>query len=170
MRNVPLVRIGNISALRDERVETKPDVFSDVYLMESRSVGGLSGAPVFIDILRARLTGKEITRSGVLLTVPFRFRLIGAISGHFKGTDDEFLSSGIPKNELEKLNTGIAYVTPAEKVFEGLQQFKAEEEEESKHLRHAGPLSIKVGDLSPKTNVSSYVVTTDSSEINREKN
>jgi hypothetical protein len=27
MRSVPLVRIGNISALRDERAETKPDVF-----------------------------------------------------------------------------------------------------------------------------------------------
>jgi len=170
MRNVPLVRIGNIAALRDEKVETKEDVFSDVYLMESRSLGGLSGAPVFIDIVRARLTGREITNLGNLSMGPFRFRLVGAISGHFKGTDDEFLSSGIPRNELEKLNMGIAYVTPADKVFEGLQQFKAEELEESKHLREAVPLTLKVNDLSPQTNVSSHVVTFDSSENNSEPN
>jgi hypothetical protein len=169
MRNVPVVRVGNIAALRDERVETTEDVFSDVYLMESRSVGGLSGAPVFIDIVRARLTGKEISRLGNPTMGPFRFRLIGAISGHFKGTDDELASTGLQPKELDKLNMGIAYMTPAEKVLDGLRLFKAEEEEESRHLRDGTPLSIKVGDSSPRTNVSSQVVSVELSDIGREK-
>lgn len=161
-RNIPLVRIGNIAALRDERVETKQDLFSDVYLMEARSVGGLSGAPVFIDIVRARLTGREIARSGTVFVGPFRFRLVGLISGHFTGVDDEFASTelaskGIPKKELEKLNMGIAYVTPADKLFDGLQQFKEEEEKESRHYRETP--SIAVGDTSPRTNVSSHLAT-----------
>jgi hypothetical protein len=113
-------------------------VLSEVYLIESRSIGGLSGAPVFIDILRARLTGREIATSGTLFVGLFRFRLVGLTSGHFTGMDDELvsielLSTGIPPKELEKLNMGIAYVTPADKLFEGLQQFKRDEEEESKH-------------------------------------
>jgi hypothetical protein len=163
-RNIPVVRIGNIAAQRDERVETTQNVLSDVYLMESRSVGGLSGAPVFIDILRARLTGKDIATSGTLFVGPFRFRLIGLISGHFTGVDDELvstelLSTGIPPKELEKLNMGIAYVTPADKLFEGLQQFKRDEEEESKPYRETRPLSIEVGDTTPRTNVSSQLAT-----------
>jgi len=163
-RNVPLVRIGNIAALRGERVETTEGVFSDVYLMESRSVGGLSGAPVFIDILRARLTGKEIA-GGAVFVGPFRFRLIGAISGHFTGADDELLSNGIPRSELAKLNMGIVYVTPADKVLSGLQQFKDEEEAESQHLREGAPQSVEVGYPGPNTNVSSRVLTTDSLDI-----
>jgi hypothetical protein len=161
-RNIPLVRIGNIAALRDERVETKQDLFSDVYLMEARSVGGLSGAPVFIDIVRARLTGREIAKSGTVFVGPFRFRLIGLISGHFTGVDDELMSTelvntGIPLKELEKLNMGIAYVTPADKIIEGLQQFKGAEEEESRH--HREPLSIAVGDTSPRATVASQLAT-----------
>jgi hypothetical protein len=163
-RNIPVVRIGNIAAQRDQRVETTQNVLSDVYLMESRSIGGLSGAPVFIDILGARLTGREIATSGTLFVGLFRFRLVGLTSGHFTGMDDELvsielLSTGIRPKELEKLNMGIAYVTPADKLFEGLQQFKRDEEEESKHYGETRPLAIEVGDTTPRTNVSSQLAT-----------
>jgi hypothetical protein len=46
-RNVPIVRIGNISAMREEPVFTRYAGYIDAYLIEARSIGGLSGSPVF---------------------------------------------------------------------------------------------------------------------------
>jgi hypothetical protein len=152
-RNVPIVRIGNVAALRGEKVETKRGTLSDLYLMEARSLGGLSGSPVYMDVLHS-ITGKE----GVTLLYPVkgtRFRLFGLISGHYTGIDDERQTSGISENDLAKLNMGIADVTPADKLLEGLHQFKVEEEEESKQYRERGPLSVEVGDTTPQTNVTS---------------
>ena len=44
-----------------------------MYLIEARSLGGTSGSPVFIDIIRARLTGKEIGGVTGGIIGPFRF-------------------------------------------------------------------------------------------------
>ena len=52
---------------------------------------------------------------------------------------------------------GIAYMTPADRLFEGLRQFKGDEEEESRHHREHG--SIAVGDANPRANVASQLVT-----------
>jgi hypothetical protein len=52
-RNIPLVRIGNVAALRGESVLSRDGRPMDLYLVESHSIGGLSGAPVFIDIITA---------------------------------------------------------------------------------------------------------------------
>lgn len=167
-RNAPVVRVGNIAALRDEKVETKRSTLSDLYLMEARSLGGLSGSPVYLDVLRA-ITGRE----GVTLINPVRgprFRLFGLISGHYTGVDDERRSTEISANELAKLNMGIADVTPADKLFEGLHQFRAEELEESRQYRETDPLSIEVGDTTPRTNVSSDLATFQSSDLGRKRN
>jgi hypothetical protein len=60
MQNEPVVRFGNISAMPREPVSTKYDgidVELEAYLIESRSVGGLSGSPVFVDPGLFRLEG-----------------------------------------------------------------------------------------------------------------
>lgn len=49
-RNIPIVRIGNVAALLEEPVLNRNGVPMDLYLMESRSIGGLSGSPVFVDL------------------------------------------------------------------------------------------------------------------------
>jgi hypothetical protein len=47
-RNIPIVRMGNISAKPTEPVQTEWNNNEiDAYLIESRSLGGLSGSPVF---------------------------------------------------------------------------------------------------------------------------
>jgi hypothetical protein len=55
-RNIPIVRIGNIAALRGEPVVNSYGKPMDSYLVESRSIGGLIGSPVFIDVLLAKQT------------------------------------------------------------------------------------------------------------------
>jgi hypothetical protein len=46
-RNMPIVRHGNIAMLPDQKIQTDMG-FADVYLIEARSIGGLSGSPVFV--------------------------------------------------------------------------------------------------------------------------
>lgn len=169
-RNIPVVRIGNIAALRDEKVETKRGTFADVYLMEARSLGGMSGSPVFIDIVRARLTGKEIGRITGGIMGPFRFRLLGLISAHYTGADDELATREIAQQELKKLNMGVVDVVPADKILTGLEPFRQAEEDESREYRGGG-VFIQVGDTSPSTNVTSHLAssTLEISDTGRKK-
>src|SRR4029077_15217810 len=53
-KNIPIVRIGNVAALREEPVLNPDGRPADLYLAESRSIGGLSGSPVFMDVLTAK--------------------------------------------------------------------------------------------------------------------
>jgi hypothetical protein len=46
-RNIPIIRIGNIAALPEEPVQTHYCGPTDAYLVEVRSIAGLSGSPVF---------------------------------------------------------------------------------------------------------------------------
>jgi hypothetical protein len=45
-RIMPIVRYGNIAMLPTEQIQTELG-FADVYLVEARSAGGISGSPVF---------------------------------------------------------------------------------------------------------------------------
>ncbi len=46
---IPVVRVGNIAAMPEERVPTKFGMV-EAYLIEARSTGGLSGSPVFVSL------------------------------------------------------------------------------------------------------------------------
>lgn len=46
-RNIPILRHGNISMLPAQQLQTELG-FGDVYLIEARSIGGMSGSPVFV--------------------------------------------------------------------------------------------------------------------------
>jgi hypothetical protein len=47
-RNIPIVRMGNIAMMLEEKVQTDHFGEIDAYLVEARSIGGLSGSPVFV--------------------------------------------------------------------------------------------------------------------------
>ena len=108
-RNVPIVRIGNLACTTVEEIRTKAFGTTKGYLIECRSIGGLSGSPVFLH-QGGKFIGNSITTGGHPL-------LIGLIHGHFDdelGADvaDDAVSDG------KKVNTGIAVVTPISKVHE----------------------------------------------------
>ena len=48
-KNIPIVRHGTIAAMPEEKIETAYG-YHDAYLVELRSLGGLSGSPVFVQI------------------------------------------------------------------------------------------------------------------------
>jgi hypothetical protein len=151
IRNLPIVRFGNISCLRGEKVSTEFGM-TDAYLVEARSIGGLSGSPVFINLIssqRELKVGKNDAFYGRfhLEQSPSSFRLLGLMHGHFKAPDMEPKAARTLR-EWEKINMGIAIVIPAEKILEAIQEnYMAEEQEEiaeyeRKKRSYAAPDSV----------------------------
>jgi hypothetical protein len=100
-RHTPLVRIGSLAARPKDRVKTSLGD-AEAYLIEARSVGGLSGSPVFL---------REETFNGFQ-----RHSLLGLIQGHYDWKDE------VAENEWQPIHTGIAVVTPSTKILETLQR------------------------------------------------
>ncbi len=119
-KNIPIVRVGNIAAMPDEPVSTEFGLMQ-AYLIEARSIGGISGSPVFINI-----GGGGPTR-GIFVSTLAKFQLLGLVHGHFDM--DNLEQDLIAEDGLKKIgiNTGIAVVVPADKIFEAINQFSAEE-------------------------------------------
>lgn len=153
-RNIPIVRIGNVSALRNEPVTNRDGVPMDLYLVESRSIGGLSGSPVFIDIMTAKRTLPPTwgqMAAAYQPKSPSRFKLFGVIHGHF-GNDVEPDATADDGKERLNVNMGIAMVIPAEKLTEVIDQFTKEEEFEIADKRHAKSLLVGQDNMGTTTN------------------
>jgi hypothetical protein len=115
--NIPILRVGNIAAMPSEKINTKLGPMEG-YLIECRSIGGLSGSPVFVNLGLVR-HGKFSSTGNPI------FYLLGLIHGHFDMNEaaidvdeinpvaDDGLS---PKN----INMGIAIVVPVSKILETL--------------------------------------------------
>ena len=91
----------------------------DAYLVELRSLGGLSGSPVFIypSGVRRSDTGASLLISGK----PMIF-LLGVLYGHWSLSNaiQDVVTEDYPDNERDKINTGIGIVTPATTILETL--------------------------------------------------
>lgn len=129
-KNIPIVRVGNIAAMPEEPVEVRNFGLMDAYLIEARSLGGISGSPVFVHIPAARAKSL-IEQSGAKLasdtTVYF---LLGLMHGHW---DEMCLDEDSPTEDAGKINSvnlGIAIVVPATKILEVIEQPMIRKDEE----------------------------------------
>jgi hypothetical protein len=77
----------------------------EIYLIESRSIGGLSGSPVFV------LKEFEIGR--------WRVRLVRLIHGHWDAPAETIVDA---TTKARDVNVGIAMVAPAKKILETINQ------------------------------------------------
>jgi hypothetical protein len=109
----PIVRTGVIAMMPSGRVD-HPDFGSmEAYLTESRSLGGLSGSPVFVrDTVNMQVQNAQ--GEPRWFSASSGFHLLGLLSGHW---DAKALEGG-------SLNMGISLVVPAPKILEAL--FSAE--------------------------------------------
>jgi hypothetical protein len=114
---MPIVRVGNIAALPDDPVQLATGL-DTVGLLEVRSIGGLSGSPVFLHLPFHRdvpdghiLIGKGDVTAGS----GGESRLLGVMHGFYPvgRNDPEKVSGG-----REDLNTGIAVVTFVDRVMD----------------------------------------------------
>ena len=145
-RNIPIVRTAHVAALPDEPVRNgKGNSMKGVFLVECRSIGGLSGSPVFYDIYAAK--EKHLGESRFVRT-PIKWRLMGVMHGHFNAPDvmpDAVASEAERKKIL--INMGIAIVVPAEKISEVLATFMDEEKRELEEFRKTRMATIQPDSL-----------------------
>jgi hypothetical protein len=116
---VPIVRHGNIAMLPEEKIQTELG-FADVYLIEARSIGGLSGSPVFARppvLLSAELRDGDSVEP-VVATGGVRF--LGVAHGHWDIREADMNNPHYTQTSLHGVNMGIAIVTPAYKLLETL--------------------------------------------------
>jgi len=145
-RNIPIIRTGTIAAMPEEPVNI---VASDggernikAYLVETHSLGGLSGSPVFANPMTIHGRGE-----GNLPGLQANHIWIGVISAHW-----DFDLDG---TQQEKINSGIAIVSPKESVAEVLQHprlIEMREKEMKRHAKRIAPTMDDVGEsLTQKT-------------------
>ncbi len=119
-KNIPIIRTGNIAAMPEEPVNTKVGKI-DAYLIEARSIGGLSGSPVFVYLPEMR--GRQ------LMSNP-RFFLLGVMQGHFNSERPKADYASDDALTEETINMGIGIVVPIEKVIEVMNQPKITKSEQ----------------------------------------
>jgi hypothetical protein len=125
-RNVPITRIGNIAMLNEEPVKTKYCGYVDAYLIEARSIGGLSGSPTFVHLPAIRtIDGKAGLHQEKRI---FQLYLLGLMHGHF---DIEDLNLDVvidhEDDSTSGIHAGIGVVIPVEKIIETVMQSELSE-------------------------------------------
>lgn len=114
-RNYPISRFGRVAMIPAERVpwreRNKPVEFLDLYLMESQSYGGNSGAPVFYYLGADRVPGS-------IIVGPPELKLAGIIKGSFnEGAPDESAQQNAVIS-VPLQNIGISAVIPSNLLHE----------------------------------------------------
>jgi hypothetical protein len=114
-RNIPIVRTGVIAAMpsQDEPFTRKGKQYH-AYLAEMRSIGGLSGSPVFVYIDKTRLAKAKFPEGPDVVIL-----CLGLIRGHWDLERDLSSDISMPAaddvrlglSKGENLNTGIAVVS-----------------------------------------------------------
>jgi hypothetical protein len=129
-KNTPILRMGNLAMFPNEPISVDylsrwttrmaPAELMEAYLVEARSIGGISGSPVFV---KETLAIKARDRDGVLTQFQgaSRFHLLGLMHGHWDVKESEINSPQIIPT-ARGVNFGIAVVVPANKILETINQ------------------------------------------------
>lgn len=121
-QNVPILRQGNLAMLPAQQIQTELG-YADMYLIEARSLGGISGSPVFVRPtiefkVPERRTGKAFDVFGAGLGII----LLGLMHGHWDVKESEMNQARFVHDRQRGVNMGIAMVVPAIKILETINQ------------------------------------------------
>jgi hypothetical protein len=118
VQNAPLVRCGNIARMVEEPLYT-PDGYMYAYLVEAKSIGGLSGSPVFAHMPAIRVQTFDDTNQAKLFLPRASHYLLGMVQGHFvvENSEDTIIESD---QRIGQINTGIAVVIPVQSIIEAV--------------------------------------------------
>ncbi len=115
-RNIPIIRTGIIASMPDEPLIDDGGNPYNAYLAEVRSIGGLSGSPVFVYLEPMRVTDHKQQPD---LYYPDYF-LLGLVRGHWD-LGKHSSAMGFMSDKDAKINMGIAVVTPIGEVEDVLR-------------------------------------------------
>jgi hypothetical protein len=147
-RNIPIIRVGNIAANLGEPVYTAYAGYIQAYLIEARSISGLSGSPVFICSPELNVIAGIARARGQKLEASVGLGILGMMHGHF---DVPNLNEDVVSDSEEPergVHTGIGVVIPVQKVIETIQHPDLTEmrKETAKKLREKGATSDLASD------------------------
>ena len=107
-RNQPIVRLGHIAALPEEpMIDDDTGLEYHALLAEIRSIGGLSGSPVFACLEPGRVKAGVIDLSRKMF-------LLGLVRGHW---DVKRQPADVVMADAESVNVGIALITPVADIL-----------------------------------------------------
>lgn len=117
-KNLPILRTGIIAAMPEEPlIDADTGLPYYAYLAEVRSIGGLSGSPVYALVEPWHTEGKVTLKRGSLPEWSQRKHfLLGVLRGHWDYKKQKDASADYDDNELDAVNMGIATVTPIQEV------------------------------------------------------
>jgi hypothetical protein len=120
-KNIPVVRIGHIAAMPEEPVRTGSNSVTSAYLVEVKSIQGLSGSPVFLNPPQFRVENGQLMRQ----LGPMHITLGIMIGYHLvESAEDQIIVpqvQGQPVTDqpsVDERNTGFAVVVPIERVYD----------------------------------------------------
>jgi hypothetical protein len=124
-RNTPIVRVGNIAMLPQDKIRIKRNSQTEeieAYLIEARSIGGLSGSPVFVhptaNLLGMFKWGTNQSTSGIVMDA--ELFLLGLMCAHYDVELEDI--GGTPIAGVgHNVNVGVGAVTPAQKILDIIQ-------------------------------------------------
>jgi hypothetical protein len=121
-RNLPVVRIGHISLMPGEPVFSHRG-YVQAYLIEMKSIAGLSGSPVYVNVPLVRVKEGQMQHLKKETAIP-----LGMLTGYHllqsaedqiivpQYDGDEILAS--EKDSADSRNTGFGVVVPWERLLE----------------------------------------------------
>jgi hypothetical protein len=142
-KNLPILRVGTVALMSQEPVQTKSGPIN-AHLIESRSIGGHSGSPVFLNMTAPRKYYDKRPEP-LPLKQPQAYYLFGLIHGYLKSEDSGEYVSDDGKQDNLWINSGIATVIPASEILETINQPELKtirkESAERFHGRSVGPMT-----------------------------
>ncbi|MBI2405180.1 hypothetical protein HYV22_03310, partial [Candidatus Gottesmanbacteria bacterium] len=139
-QNLPIVRTGAIARMPSEPIRTRYLGDIEAYLIEARSIGGISGSPVFVYMGHIRNRGGNMQIGGEQIM----YYWLGLMHGHYdieENKSDVIIEDG---NNGTSVNMGIAIVVPVSKILEIINQdefmkVRKQKEEELKNKNTPTP-------------------------------
>jgi hypothetical protein len=124
MKNRPVVKIGNIAAMPEEPVRT--DVgYVTAYLIEIRSIAGLSGSPIFLNVPHMRVKDGQIQTLSHAVYQPLGmligYHMVESREDQIKIPRESNFSQTSAENGISELNTGFGVAIPIERLNEILE-------------------------------------------------
>jgi hypothetical protein len=120
-KNIPIVRIGTLAMTPNEPIVPTALGNIEAYVIEVKSIGGISGSPVFIrqtvDIPGLFRWGTNIPATAQAYSDAFH--LLGLVHGHWK-IDLAEINNPDVEHDDEGINIGLAIVVPASQILEVL--------------------------------------------------
>jgi len=127
-KNIPVVRVGHIAALPDESVRTEFGYVA-AYLIETKSIAGLSGSPVFLSVPQIKISDGDL-----MISKQKTHPIIGVLVGYHvvETKEDQIAVPQFQQNNgskaasaergVDERNTGFAVVIPIERIFDILEK------------------------------------------------